>query len=499
MNVSVIKEINTTNSDVFVLFINEAELLEKQLGQFSKWKSIILNAAKAYEFKGAIDQMIVVPFFEQQSFHIILVGVGKDIEKKGIAACEVLRRAVGNSVKKATQCIRSRALSIVIPYFIHSPKNFIHSSIIAASMADYEFVDYKTEKSKAPKIESLVFVSNAQIDDQENILKKAALVSSAVNTTRHWIDTPPIAMTPSYLAQQAEEIAKKRNLSITVFGEQEINDMGMGGLAGVSRGSDQDCKLIILEYKSPRPSKKTIGIVGKGITFDSGGLSLKPPRSMETMKDDMAGAAAVINVIDVIAQLQPSVNVIAVAPTSENLPSGKALKPGDIVHFYNGKTAEIKNTDAEGRLILADALSYLIKHYSPDVVVDIATLTGACAYALGPFYTGLMTEHDELAHSLTEAGNRTGDLVWRLPMGPDYKKAIKSTVADISNTGDEVVRAGAITAAHFLQHFVGDTVWAHLDIAGTAFDVPNISYLRPGATGAGVRLLVDFIMNHDND
>lgn len=497
MNINLTKSINAFLSDVYVFFINENDLLENQLRECAQYKDIIIKAACAYEFKGALEQMIVIPFFQEQSFHIILVGVGKGIEKTNTVSCEILRRTVAHCVKKATHSLRSSSISFVIPSFINFPENFIQSCIIVANMTDYEFDDYKTEQKKSLKLEQITFVCEKEINNQEDIIKKSLLIGSAVNTTRHWIDTPPIVMTPTYLAHHAQEIAKKQNLSITIFSEEEINSMGMGGLAGVSRGSDQDCKLVILEYKSEKPSNKTIGIVGKGITFDSGGLSLKPARSMETMKDDMAGAASVINVIDVIAQLKPSVNVIAVAPIAENLPSGKALKPGDIITFYNGKTAEIKNTDAEGRLILADALSYLVKHYTPDVVIDIATLTGACAYALGPFYTGLMSEHDQLAQELIQAGNRTGDLVWRLPMGADYKKAIKSDVADISNTGDEVVRAGAITAAHFLQHFVGDTVWAHLDIAGTAFDVPNISYLKPGATGAGVRLLIDFILNYN--
>jgi leucyl aminopeptidase len=199
--------------------------------------------------------------------------------------------------------------------------------------------------------------------------------------------------------------------------------------------------------------------------------------------------------MEVIAQLKPNVNVIALAPLSENLPSGKATKPGDILKFYNGKTAEIKNTDAEGRLILADALSYAVKHYKPDAIIDIATLTGACAYALGPYFTGLMSEHDDLVAKIEAASKKVGDPVWRLPMTSDYKQAIKSEVADICNIGDGRIKAGAITAAHFLQHFVGSTPWAHLDIAGTAFDVPNIPYFRSGATGAGVRLLIGVVMN----
>ena len=188
-------------------------------------------------------------------------------------------------------------------------------------------------------------------------------------------------------------------------------------------------------------------------------------------------------------------NVIGVAPLAENLPSGKATKPGDIITFYNGKTAEVKNTDAEGRLILADALSYTAKQYKPDAIIDIATLTGACAYALGPFFTGLMSQDDELVDEIEDAAERTGDRVWRLPLHDDYKKAVQSDVADLCNIGSPKYMAGTITAAHFLKAFVGDTPWAHLDIAGTAFDVPDMPYYRTGATGAGVRLLIALAMN----
>ena len=235
--------------------------------------------------------------------------------------------------------------------------------------------------------------------------------------------------------------------------------------------------------------------MGKGITFDSGGLSLKPPQYMETMKEDMSGAAAVIATMQAIAQLKPKVNVIGITPLSENLPSGKATMPGDVITFYNGKTAEVRNTDAEGRLVLADALSYAVKHYKLDALVDVATLTGACAYALGPFFTGLMSQHDKLTKRLQESADRSGDRVWPLPLHDDYKVAIKSAIADICNIGSKKYNAGAITAGFFLQNFVGDTPWVHLDIAGTAFDVPDVSYYRPGATGVGVRLLIDLALN----
>ena len=209
------------------------------------------------------------------------------------------------------------------------------------------------------------------------------------------------------------------------------------------------------------------------------------------MKEDMSGAAAVLATMEAIAQLKPKINVIGVLALAENLPGGDALKPGDIVRFYNGKTAEVRNTDAEGRLVLADALSYAVKHYKPTAMIDVATLTGACAYALGPYYTGLMSPDDALAKAIKVAGESSGDVVWRLPMTADYRRAIRSQVADICNIGTEKIMAGAITAAHFLEHFVGDVPWAHLDIAGTAFNVPNLPYYRPGATGVGVRLLVE--------
>ena len=256
-------------------------------------------------------------------------------------------------------------------------------------------------------------------------------------------------------------------------------------------------RLVILKYSPQKNAKSlpTLAMVGKGITFDTGGLSIKPATAMETMKDDMAGAAVVLGVMRVIAQFRPNINVIALAPMAENMPSGSAHKPGDIIRFYNGKTAEVKDTDAEGRLILADALSYAVAIYKPDAIIDIATLTGSCAAALGPFYAGLLSQSEELTAKVQESAQRSGDRVWRLPMDNDYKVAIKSHIADMSNIGTMQIKAGVITAAFFLKEFVGSVPWVHLDIAGTAFGVPDITYLRPGASGFGIRLLVDLIMN----
>jgi leucyl aminopeptidase len=296
------------------------------------------------------------------------------------------------------------------------------------------------------------------------------------------------------MAEHAERIAKSHNLTYTIFNQQQVSDMNMGGLIAVSQGSVQECRLVVLEYRTERPGAPTIALVGKGVTFDSGGLSIKPAARMYEMKDDMAGAAAVISTLELLAHLRPAVNVIGIAPITENLPSGSASKPGDIVQFYNGKTAEIWNTDAEGRLILSDALSYAVKHYKLDAIINIATLTGSCSAALGPFFCGLMSQHEDLSQRIFEASRICGDRAWPLPFHDDFKPAIRSTAADLCNEGNAAYRAGAITAGFFLQNFVGTVPWVHLDIAGTSFNVPDISYYRPGATGFGVRLFAELLM-----
>jgi leucyl aminopeptidase len=449
-------------------------------------------------FVGNVQEVISIPCsFEGRIAFVIVVGIGE--HSKSVSAVERYRRAVGQLVKEVRACKgASVALQTLAKLGVGASAFYMaEQTVIALQMAQYHFDDYLTDKkSKENKLAEVILVTDEQYEKEAELgIKEGNIIVKAVNQARHWIDTPPSNLTPQHLAEEAQKVAQRNGLGLTVFHEQEVIKMGMGGLAGVSRGSDIDCALIILEYKAPSSNAPTLCFVGKGITFDSGGLSLKPADYMETMKEDMSGAAAVISAIDALAQLKPDVNIIAIAPTSENLPSGHATKPGDIVTFYNGKTAEIKNTDAEGRLILADALSYAVKHYKPDAIIDLATLTGACSRALGPVYSGLFSEHADLVQKLHSAGDISGDRLWQLPMGDDYKKAITSTVADMCNIGSKQIPAGASTAAHFLQYFVDDVPWAHIDIAGTAFDVPNISYYRPGGTGVGVRLLVALAMN----
>ena len=321
--------------------------------------------------------------------------------------------------------------------------------------------------------------------------KKGRVIAEATNLARDLINEPANYMTPSDMAKIAKGLAKKFGLELTILDREQMEKEGMGSLLGVAQGSRQPPKLIVLSYKGDKKSSDTLGFVGKGITFDSGGISIKPSESMAEMKGDMAGAATVMAALSAIAQLKPKVNVAAVIPATENLPGGNALKPGDVLKAMNGKTIEVVNTDAEGRLILADALGYAVKQgFSP--LVDLATLTGACHIALGAICSGILGNSQELIEKIIKAGTEAGERLWQLPMYEEYKEQNKSDVADIKNSGGRW--GGAITAAQFLSEFVGDKPWVHIDIAGTAQTEKERGYIVKGATGVGVRTLVNFAL-----
>jgi leucyl aminopeptidase len=493
------KPILSHNVDCYVYIVEKDFNIERISEQIKDVSPAFQAMVEQRNFVGNSQEVISIPFMHHDRVaYAIFVGMGGK-EPKSISLIERYRRAVGQLIKEVRAC-KGTSVALLLPLnngLDGTPFYCAEQTVISALLAQYHFADYITDKKiKNNTLEEFILVTDEQhAAEVQHGIDEGLIIAKATNQARHWIDTPPSDLTPQHMVEEAQKVAQRNDLKMTVFHEQEIIKMGMGGLAGVSRGSDIDCALIILEYKCQKKDAPTLCFVGKGITFDSGGLSLKPADYMETMKEDMSGAAAVISAIDALAQLKPDVNIVVLAPTSENLPSGHATKPGDIVTFYNGKTAEIKNTDAEGRLILADALSYAVKHYKPDVMVDLATLTGACSRALGPVYSGLFSEHEDVVEKLYKAAEISGNRLWRLPMGEEYKKAISSTVADICNIGSKQISAGASTAAHFLQHFVDDVPWAHIDIAGTAFDVPNVSYYRPGATGVGVGLLVALAMD----
>jgi len=356
----------------------------------------------------------------------------------------------------------------------------------------YSFTKYK--KPEYEDIEEMLIVvrEKGKVPILEPAIGKGKVVASATNLARDMVNEPANYMTPSQMAEAAKEIASKYNLDFKVFDREDMEAMGMGALLGVAKGSNQPPKLITLSYKGDERSKKALGFLGKGITFDSGGISIKSSEGMSEMKDDMAGAAAVMTALGAIAQLKPKVNVTAIIPATENLPSGSALKPGDVLKALNGKTIEVISTDAEGRLILADALSYAQKlGLSP--LIDLATLTGACRVALGTLYSGVFGNNQDLVDKVLRVAERTGERMWQMPMPEEYKEQNKSEIANVKNTGNRY--GGAITAALFLTEFVDNTPWVHIDIAGTASSNKESGYTIKGATGVGVRTLVELALS----
>jgi len=485
--------------DAAAFFVEQDFSLSTFKDSVQKYCPDIEKLIKDKRFTGKKNSVFVTPVQGANFGYIIFLGLGKK-DKNNVINFENYRRALGKLVR-TTPCFSIKSVNLELPQetvFGVSGDYLVKNTAITTVMAGYHFDTFLTEGDEEDKTDLAI---NILVDAQQESKFKSGLdtgliVGDAVNDARSWVDLPSNKMTPADLAAHAKEIANDYNLKCQIFSEDEVNKMGMGGLSAVASGSEKDCKFVILEYHTNEKNAPTIGFVGKGITFDSGGLSIKPAVHMETMKEDMSGAAAVIASMKALGQLKPKVNIIAIAPITENMPSGTSVKPGDIVTFYNGKTAEIKNTDAEGRLVLADALSYITKHYKLDALIDLATLTGACAYALGPFFSGLFSEHDDFTKRVTDAAGTSGDYVWRLPLTDDYKPAVKCEVADLCNIGKKQYQAGATTAACFLQYFVADVPWVHLDIAGTAFNVPDVNYYQPySATGVGVRLLVDLAMN----
>lgn len=357
-------------------------------------------------------------------------------------------------------------------------------------MGMYTFCKYLTKDPDSGTIDELLIVESDTVKagEVERGLRLGCVTAEAVNAVRDMVNEPANCMTPAGMAEFAKSLAQKYILDCTILEREQMTELGMGALLGVSQGSAQPPKFIILNYRGDTNSSEVIGWIGKAITFDSGGISLKPADGMELMKGDMSGGATVMNAVAAVARLKLKVNVTAIVPATENMPGGRAQRPGDIVKAMNGKTIEVVNTDAEGRLVLADAICYAVKDgLSP--LVDIATLTGACHVALGDFCSGLFSNDESWQNNIREAGDISGERLWPMPMFDDYSEQIKSAVADIKNSGGRW--GGAITAAKFLAEFAGKTSWVHIDIAGTAQTDKERGYLVKGATGVGVRTLIN--------
>jgi leucyl aminopeptidase len=419
---------------------------------------------------------------------VIALGLGNAQE----VTAETLRRAGGRLGRKAREI---RVEEVVLEWPRRFKADLIKAFAEGLVLGSYQFVRYKTQLKDASKgLQNLVLKAPADLQAAaKKAVETAQRYCEGTLLARDLINGAPSDVTPKVLADTARKIAKGP-VKLKVYTKKDLKRMGAGGILGVNIGSAQEPYLIHLHYKPFGKPKKSVALVGKGITFDSGGLSLKPAGSMETMKMDMSGAAAVLGVFSQLARLKPRVEVHGIIPTTENMPGGRAYKPGDVLKALNGKTMEVLNTDAEGRLILSDGLSYAVRQ-KVDQIVDMATLTGACVVALGSLVSGAMGNDPKLLEEVKDATEAEGERIWELPLVKEYRDDIKSKVADIKNIGGGR-EAGSIIGGLFLQEFVGDTPWVHLDIAGPAYlerEYPAVPYLTYGGTGLMVRSLLTFL------
>ena len=477
-------------TDVLCAFCFEDTNVAIGLGKLNKKidQTISQSIKEINGKKGKIS--IIHSHKESPSERVLIAGLGK----KNKLTSDVIRDVTGVITKKIHE-LKIKEFSIIIPDKTPMDNNQIISSIVeGANLSLYEFDLFKKEKSnnKEPDLTLLTSDKNAQ-----KIIKDSIIISDAVKFTRDVANLPPNECPPMKLGEIAKKIANENKMKCTVFSKNEIKSKGLGGVTAVGQGSKNEPKFIILEYRNGKKEQKPILLVGKAVTFDTGGISLKPGEKMDEMKFDKCGGCTVLGVMKAISELKLPINVVAIIPSVENMPSGDAFRPGDIIKLFNGKTAEILNTDAEGRLILADGLSYGIKHYQPSSVMDFATLTGACIVALGTNVAAIISNNTKLASKIKVASTKTSEEVWELPINDDYMDMVKSKVADIKNLGMGRA-AGTITAAAFLANSVGNVPWVHFDIAGTAWIQPSTkskSYNSHGATGFGVRLVINHLMN----
>jgi leucyl aminopeptidase len=464
MEFKIVKNTKETPCDVLIISKFENE----------KTSNSLVDRFAPETFTGKVGETFLIHTQkEYPSTYILALGLGKEQELNN----NTIRENVAKAVKK---CIELKAKTIAFDF--NTNYAFGVPTVIGTSIATYNFDKYKTKKAHR--------ISEVYLSNVSNDIEIAKLIVEGMKFTRNLANEPAAFATPTKLAEIAQSL---EGVETTIYEKEQIEKMGMGAYLAVGQGSVQPPKFIHIKYIPENP-KKRIAIIGKGICFDSGGLDIKPPSSMLNMKDDMSGAACVLGIMKVISRLGANVEVHGIIAACENMPSGNSYKPGDIVTAKNGKTIEVDNTDAEGRLTLADALCYACE-LNVDEVIDIATLTGACMVALGSVASGIMGNNDEFVKDIIKAGEYSGEKYWQLPMFQEYRDNMNSDVADMKNTGTR--NGGASAAGMFLKEFVTDNVkWAHLDVAGTAFlDKPQKEFSK-GATGIGVRTLINYILCH---
>ena len=485
-------EKHKTDAAVILLFENErpgkiAERVDKALG------GMISRLIKKGDFKpktGAVH--LLYPEGRLPAVRLLLAGLGKRSE----FTINRLRQAAG----KAASSLRSagaQGITIITDGIGLDAEELGQALSEGSVLGLYRFLKYKTndenDRKKDVRTITLLTDSSGAVRAMQKGVKAGEAIAESTVMVRDMVSSPPADMTPVIIATRAKELARQFGLKLQVLEKDHMQKLGMGALLGVAAGSAQPPKFIIVEYRKGG-AKPVIALVGKTITFDSGGISIKPAENMDKMKDDMSGGAAVLGAIRNAAALKLPLNIVGLLPVTENMPSGSAYKPGDVLRTLSGQTIEILNTDAEGRLILSDALTYACK-YKPAVIIDIATLTGACGIALGSEAIGMLGTDDRLKQKMRVAGDKTGERVWELPLWEEYYEQIKSHIADMKNTGGRA--GGVITAAALLSKFVQKYPWVHLDIAAMAWTDKERPYTPKGATGIGVRLLTQFLRDFE--
>jgi len=471
---------------VFAAFEGEQRVQQVLAGPSS---TTLRNLAASVGFRGALNESVCLP---QAKGWVLIVGLGKEKD----LSLDRARQFAGTAGKAArAKRFRHVILPVLSQRVLQSPASAAQALAEGLLLGLYRYDHLKKlpkhEVGKRIESATLVVERAGHTAAAKAGVARAQVLADAVKLTRDLINGPSNIVTPTYLAGQARAISKRFRLKCTVIPFAQLKRLGFGGIVGVAQGSAHPAQFIVMEYSPPR-AKTTFAFCGKGITFDSGGISLKPAEKMEQMKYDMSGAAAVLGAMQAAAQLKLPHRIIGIIAATENLPSGTAQKPGDVLKTLSGKTIEVINTDAEGRLVLADCLHYA-KRYKPDCVIDLATLTGACVVALGSEAIGLFSKNERLVALLNQAGKVTHERVWRLPLWDEYAPLIKSDIADVKNAGNR--EAGATTAAKFLEEFAEGLPWVHLDIAGTAWTEREQPYIPKGAVGIGVRLLVQLMEN----
>src|SRR5437016_546586 len=466
----------------------DAALLDRALG------GALSKLVQSKEFEGKANEVLLYHTQDMVTERrLVLVGLGKKKE----VTIETIRQAMGSAAKRVRQA-KVGSYSVVLPTAMPGGMSWVEvaqAMVEGAILGSYQFTVYRSEAASGQDVAEMriLIPRKSQLRQVTEGVRRGVATAEATVFVRDLCNHPSNVLTPTRVADEAKTVAKTEGITIKILEQKEMERLGMGALLGVARGSQEPPKFIILEYNgAKKKDTRPVVLVGKTITFDTGGISLKPAENMEHMKADMTGGAEVLASIRAAARLKLPLRLISILPVAENMPGGRAMKPGDIVTTLSGKTVEVQNTDAEGRLILADGLAYAMR-YKPAALIDIATLTGACVVALGQFAIGMFGSDQPLKEEIQKSGQKAGERVWEMPLWEEYFEQLKSDVADMRNIGGR--GGGMITAALFLSKFVGDCPWVHLDIASTDWSERERAYIPKGPTAIGTRLLVQYLID----